>query len=601
MATLELAVDARPMQRGAQEATQALDGVSKAAERTTAAVEQTAQAATGVGRAAAAASADVRKIAQAATEAGKSVSNAGASMRAAFQATGGSIQVAGGIAQTAKAFGELNIAAATFGSSRALLEIGKTVEDFRELAATVGKTGSVFQTLGAIIKANPLLSVATALGAVGSLMQVFTGQTDEAAKAVQGFNEELQKLARQRQAAEILGIAGPAAGASLGAIRGIAEQTTAGGLQLRPAVQGTDLAREAAGLAADILRQREFRDAFTEAALRQFSATGAYTVSGGGQLGITQQRVEQVPDVRLTQQEAQRLIADLYRQQAARAETEAQVAKVTADARKAAIEAENKARAQLFADEVKERQGLVTKMREVQKGLADERRARSELAAAAQFDAEISARRDMVDGMREYQRRLAAVRFIEGGGTGPSPLTEAAQSYEQQLQLRRGLTQQLPGAQQRLASYQARQAAEVPMAPLPPAVAPGQAPYYLGGAQATGVVEFGAAGPEGGALQESALAMQREKAEADRRAVEASKQVADNMQAAADYAGNIGGQLGSAFADVLMKTTTLRQAFSSIVASIARQSLADVGAGILRGAVGGMTARQTGQNVGVSP
>lgn len=89
--------------------------------------------------------------------------------------------------------------------------------------------------------------------------------------------------------------------------------------------------------------------------------------------------------------------------------------------------------------------------------------------------------------------------------------------------------------------------------------------------------------------------------EYERRKVEAAKQTEENMRRAADYAANIGGQLGSAFADVLMKTTTLRQAFASIVASIARQSLSDIGASVFRGAVSGLTPRQTAQNAGVTP
>lgn len=172
MATLELAIDARPMVQGAQQAQQALDGVAKTAQATAKEVEKTGKAA---------------------ADAGKSVSQSGAAMRAAFQATGGSIQVAGGIAQTAKAFAELNVAAAAFGSSRALLEIGKTVQDFKELGATVGKTSSIFTTLGMIVKANPLLTIATVLGSVGSLMSIFADNTQKAAGAFEDLGEAMSK------------------------------------------------------------------------------------------------------------------------------------------------------------------------------------------------------------------------------------------------------------------------------------------------------------------------------------------------------------------------------------------------------------------------
>ena len=62
MATLELAIDATKAQQGAQVAEQAMTRVTKAAEGT-----------------------------------GKAVQDAGAKMSAAFQATGGSIQIAGHI------------------------------------------------------------------------------------------------------------------------------------------------------------------------------------------------------------------------------------------------------------------------------------------------------------------------------------------------------------------------------------------------------------------------------------------------------------------------------------------------------------------------
>jgi hypothetical protein len=44
----------------------------------------------------------------------------------------------------------------------------------------------------------------------------------------------------------------------------------------------------------------------------------------------------------------------------------------------------------------------------------------------------------------------------------------------------------------------------------------------------------------------------------------------------------------------------LRQAFAGIVASIARQGLADIGASIFRGAVNGLTPTQSGSNAGLT-
>ena len=539
MATLELAVDARPMQRGAQEATQALDGVSKAAERTTAAVEETAQAATGVGRAAAAASSDVRKISQAATDASKSVANAGASMRAAFQATGGSIQVAGGIAQTAKAFGELNVAAAAFGSSRALLEIGKTVEDFRELAATVGKTGSVFQTLGAIVKANPLLTIATVLGSIGSLMSIFGDNTKKAAEAFEDLGTAMSKARMDAATAAYWGATGPGTqGQQQALFEAVGRaRTTGAGINLREFGTGPGQIGYGAQAARYLAQQGTPQQ---QAAAQEYLRTGGYQApvyTEGGQFVGRQQRgfefIQGLPDIQLSPQQTQEVLRSIYQQIV---ETSQQVAANTS---------------QIY-----------------------------------QFGAG-----------GEVQRELPGVMGLPAGGR---PIATAG--YQTNLATGQLLPQYqvTPGE---APYYVGRPAVVTPAqpAPLPPAVAPGQAPYYLGGAQATGVYEFGAAGPEGGALQQSALQVQRDQAEADRKSVEASREVAENMQRAADFAGSIGAQLGSSFADVLLKTTTLRQAFASIVASFARQGLADVGAQIFRGAVGGLTPRQTGQNVGVSP
>jgi hypothetical protein len=97
------------------------------------------------------------------------------------------------------------------------------------------------------------------------------------------------------------------------------------------------------------------------------------------------------------------------------------------------------------------------------------------------------------------------------------------------------------------------------------------------------------------AVQSAAIIATYKQREADNARV-----VAENMERAANYAGNIGSTVGAAFADVLMKTTTLRQAFAGIVASIARQGLADIGASIFRGAVSGLTPTQSGANAGLT-
>lgn len=531
MATLELEVDARGLQRGAQEATQALDGVAKAADRTSSTFSKT-----------------------------------GASMRAAFQATGGSIQVAGGIAQTAKAFGELNTAAAAFGSSRALLEIGKTAQDFRELresmqpvskvietvtfnyatmqneivrtTVAIGKNASIWSTLGTIIKANPLLTIATVLGSIGSLMSIFSDNTKKATDNFQELADAMQKARLDAATRAALGMPTDTRGQADVVAQAMSRSLAGQQFNLQqfgaPSAGGIGYGAQAARYLAQQGTPQQ------QAAAQEYLRTGGYQApvyTEGGQFVGRQQRgfefIQGLPDIQLSPQQTQEILRSIYQQIV---ETSQQVAANTS---------------QIY-----------------------------------QFGAG-----------GEVQRELPGVMGLPAGGR---PVATAG--YQTNLATGQLLPQYqvTPGE---APYYVGRPAVVTPAqpAPLPPAVAPGQAPYYLGGAQATGVYEFGAAGPEGGALQESALQVQRDQAEADRKSVEASREVAENMQRAADFAGSIGAQLGSSFADVLLKTTTLRQAFASIVASFARQGLADVGAQIFRGAVGGLTPRQTGQNVGVSP
>jgi hypothetical protein len=213
MATLELAIDATKAQQGAQVAQQAFTQVQKAAEGAARSIQVSNQA-----------------------------------VSSAFQATGGTVQVAGGITATAKALADLNIAAASSNAARLLLEIGKTAQDFKEVAAGVqqvttsydiygtkittvtqatSRFGAVFATLNGIIKANPLLAAATAISAIGTALSLFSSKTEQATDAYRGFTEELAKTRISDQAAAILGIQGPGAGRRAGALQQAAEFTAA--------------------------------------------------------------------------------------------------------------------------------------------------------------------------------------------------------------------------------------------------------------------------------------------------------------------------------------------------------------------------------------
>lgn len=146
MVSLELFLDASGMQRGADQAKTALDGVTakaKAAETATA--------------------------------------NMGRGLNAAFQATGGSIQVAQGISQTAKAIGDLNVAAAGLSASRSLLEVGRIGQDLAGLSGRFGALGT------AMARLNPyLIAGSLAMSAISLAMQLFG---ENASKAAVGIRE----------------------------------------------------------------------------------------------------------------------------------------------------------------------------------------------------------------------------------------------------------------------------------------------------------------------------------------------------------------------------------------------------------------------------
>ena len=131
-------------------------------------------------------------------------------------------------------------------------------------------------------------------------------------------------------------------------------------------------------------------------------------------------------------------------------------------------------------------------------------------------------------------------------------------------------------------------------------VEPGQAPPLLQRPEQMTMTETGGTAAMASQAFENAVVTAAMIANYKKQEAEDAKRVAENFARAADYAGQVGGSLGSAFADVLMKTTTLRQAFASIVASFARQGLSDIGTAIFRGAVNGLTPTQAGANAGIN-
>lgn len=171
MPILELLIDATGMQRGAAQAKAALDSIYGAGSR----IEPVMQ-------------------------------KVGGSLSSAFQVTGGGVQIATGISQTAKAFGELNTAAGLFNASRTLLEIGNTARDFGQLRGAVGGAATVFGTLGAVIRANPIGAVATAIGIAATAFAAFSGGAKQAVVDYRALAEEVRKNSIFAEADRVLGI-----------------------------------------------------------------------------------------------------------------------------------------------------------------------------------------------------------------------------------------------------------------------------------------------------------------------------------------------------------------------------------------------------------
>jgi hypothetical protein len=292
-ATLELVLDASGMQRGAQQATKALDDVGQKATVTSA-----------------------------------SMQNVGKSMSAAFQATGGTIQVAQGITQTARAFGELNSAAGLFGASRILLEIGKTTDDFRQLGGAVGGVGSVFTRVGAIMRAHPLLTIATLLSAAASAMSLFGDNTKKAASAHEELAKSMREANAQNSTNALLGLGGT--DARLGSLQRAVQRTYAPGASSLTVSQlaGSDLGLSPMSVLRFLANNPQFQGPanasrpFGGNTALEYMRTGYYTASGNpfddsipkepvaGSRGLFRYRAR--PELNLSPEAQRALFASLY-------------------------------------------------------------------------------------------------------------------------------------------------------------------------------------------------------------------------------------------------------------------------------------------------
>lgn len=184
--------------------------------------------ASGVRQGVAQTEAALRTVTAQADKTAASVKTVGASLSGAFQTTGGSVQIAQGIAQTAKSFGELNVAAGAFSASRTILELGNTVRDFQQFRTAIGGTTSAFGALGAVIRANPLGAIATAIGLAATAMQLFGGNSRQAAVDYRTLADELKKAEIEAGARRLLGTFDPS---SLAQSRQKAIEQAVGGIQ----------------------------------------------------------------------------------------------------------------------------------------------------------------------------------------------------------------------------------------------------------------------------------------------------------------------------------------------------------------------------------
>lgn len=275
MPTLEIAVDARGVATGLEQANRALDQTAQKADRAEKEVKQM----------------------------GDSAHVAGRDMGAAFAATGGGLAVTHGLVGMADGFRSANSSLVAFAASQALLDLGRFAEDMRGVTDATGQAGSVFKTLDRIITAHPLLTIATVLAGAAAVMGTFASETEDAADEFERLADAMEKVRISREAAELLGISQlTAAQRQQQGVRGAAEAFVAGG-----ATYG-GMAGALGVSVQELLRLQQVGGAAlpTEPALRR--------VGGAGRMGAG--RMEEIPfaEQQVTREAAQAILRTLYTQ-----------------------------------------------------------------------------------------------------------------------------------------------------------------------------------------------------------------------------------------------------------------------------------------------
>lgn len=192
MPTLDLVIDARGAEQGARQAETALKSV--ATQATT-----TERAFTGVST---------------------RVASTGTALNAAFAATSGGLSVTRGIATAAQGMQQLNAATVGFATATALLDASRLANDFRTVASTatevrrdiygvetvVKSSSGAWSSFGAVLKAHPILTIATVISAASTLMAAFSSSTKQASDSWKEFGTSLSKARIDEKAANFLGL-----------------------------------------------------------------------------------------------------------------------------------------------------------------------------------------------------------------------------------------------------------------------------------------------------------------------------------------------------------------------------------------------------------
>lgn len=240
-------------------------------------------------------------------EMGRSSQQAGANMSAAFAATGGGLAITHGLEGMASGFRSGNSAMAAFAAAQALLDLGRFKEDMRGVTEATGGATSVFSKLGAIMKAHPLMTIATVLAGAASFMAIFGGETEEAANEFERLGDAMEKVRLSRQAAEMLGVSQLSeAQQEQQKVRDVANQFFAGPMTYGQMATALHMPGQR-GMQRLLELQQAGGGGLPEA---QFVDVG----SRASRMGILGQRQLAVREQTVTREAAQAILRTLYRQ-----------------------------------------------------------------------------------------------------------------------------------------------------------------------------------------------------------------------------------------------------------------------------------------------